>query len=295
MVRCQTKKTGNVETQTPKEGYLIDDESKNVHPAPKIVSDDYKPADKLHDKVAIVTGGDSGIGASTALYFAKEGADIVFTYYDEEEDAARMVDLIEAEGRQVVSIKGDVGEESFAEEVVKTTVAKFGKIDILVNVAGEQHVQEHLTDITAAQLDRTFRTNIFSNFYFIKAALPHLTTGASIINTASITAYQGSPALLDYSSTKGAIVSFTRSLSQNQDLLDRKIRVNAVAPGPIWTPLIPATFTEEQLENWGDTVPLGRSGEAYELAPAYVYLASSDSSYVSGQTIHVNGGTVING
>ncbi|MFC0491238.1 General stress protein 39 [Listeria grayi] len=289
------KKTGNVETQTPKEGYLIDDESKNVHPAPKIVSDDYKPADKLHDKVAIVTGGDSGIGASTALYFAKEGADIVFTYYDEEEDAARMVDLIEAEGRQVVSIKGDVGEESFAEEVVKTTVAKFGKIDILVNVAGEQHVQEHLTDITAAQLDRTFRTNIFSNFYFIKAALPHLTTGASIINTASITAYQGSPALLDYSSTKGAIVSFTRSLSQNQDLLDRKIRVNAVAPGPIWTPLIPATFTEEQLENWGDTVPLGRSGEAYELAPAYVYLASSDSSYVSGQTIHVNGGTVING
>lgn len=289
------KKTGKVETQTPKEGYLIDDESKNVHPAPKIVSDDYKPADKLHDKVAIVTGGDSGIGASTALYFAKEGADIVFTYYDEEEDAARMVDLIEAEGRQVVSIKGDVGEESFAEEVVKTTVAKFGKIDILVNVAGEQHVQEHLTDITAAQLDRTFRTNIFSNFYFIKAALPHLTTGASIINTASITAYQGSPALLDYSSTKGAIVSFTRSLSQNQDLLDRKIRVNAVAPGPIWTPLIPATFTEEQLENWGDTVPLGRSGEAYELAPAYVYLASSDSSYVSGQTIHVNGGSVING
>lgn len=289
------KKTGKVETQTPKKGYLIDDESKNVHPAPKIVSDDYKPADKLHDKVAIVTGGDSGIGASTALYFAKEGADIVFTYYDEEEDAARMVDLIEAEGRQVVSIKGDVGEESFAEEVVKTTVAKFGKIDILVNVAGEQHVQEHLTDITAAQLDRTFRTNIFSNFYFIKAALPHLTTGASIINTASITAYQGSPALLDYSSTKGAIVSFTRSLSQNQDLLDRKIRVNAVAPGPIWTPLIPATFTEEQLENWGDTVPLGRSGEAYELAPAYVYLASSDSSYVSGQTIHVNGGTVING
>lgn len=289
------KKTGKVETQTPKEGYLIDDESKNVHPAPKIVSDDYKPADKLHDKVAIVTGGDSGIGASTALYFAKEGADIVFTYYDEEEDATRMVDLIEAEGRQVVSIKGDVGEESFAEEVVKTTVAKFGKIDILVNVAGEQHVQEHLTDITAAQLDRTFRTNIFSNFYFIKAALPHLTTGASIINTASITAYQGSPALLDYSSTKGAIVSFTRSLSQNQDLLDRKIRVNAVAPGPIWTPLIPATFTEEQLENWGDTVPLGRSGEAYELAPAYVYLASSDSSYVSGQTIHVNGGTVING
>lgn len=289
------KKTGKVETQTPKEGYLIDDESKNVHPAPKIVSDDYKPADKLHDKVAIVTGGDSGIGASTALYFAKEGADIVFTYYDEEEDAARMVDLIEAEGRQVVSIKGDVGEESFAEEVVKTTVAKFGKIDILVNVAGEQHVQEHLTDITAAQLDRTFRTNIFSNFYFIKAALPHLTMGASIINTASITAYQGSSALLDYSSTKGAIVSFTRSLSQNQDLLDRKIRVNAVAPGPIWTPLIPATFTEEQLENWGDTVPLGRSGEAYELAPAYVYLASSDSSYVSGQTIHVNGGTVING
>lgn len=289
------KKTGKVETQTPKKGYLIDDESKNVHPAPKIVSDDYKPADKLLDKVAIVTGGDSGIGASTALYFAKEGADIVFTYYDEEEDAARMVDLIEAEGRQVVSIKGDVGSESFAEEVVKTTVAKFGKIDILVNVAGEQHVQEHLTDITAAQLDRTFRTNIFSNFYFIKAALPHLTTGASIINTASITAYQGSPALLDYSSTKGAIVSFTRSLSQNQDLLDRKIRVNAVAPGPIWTPLIPATFTEEQLENWGDTVPLGRSGEAYELAPAYVYLASSDSSYVSGQTIHVNGGTVING
>lgn len=289
------KKTGKVETQTPKKGYLIDDESKNVHPAPKIVSDDYKPADKLLDKVAIVTGGDSGIGASTALYFAKEGADVVFTYYDEEEDAARMVDLIEAEGRQVVSIKGDVGSESFAEEVVKTTVAKFGKIDILVNVAGEQHVQEHLTDITAAQLDRTFRTNIFSNFYFIKAALPHLTTGASIINTASITAYQGSPALLDYSSTKGAIVSFTRSLSQNQDLLDRKIRVNAVAPGPIWTPLIPATFTEEQLENWGDTVPLGRSGEAYELAPAYVYLASSDSSYVSGQTIHVNGGTVING
>ncbi|GAA0477748.1 SDR family oxidoreductase [Alkalibacterium indicireducens] len=191
--------------------------------------------------------------------------------------------------------KGDVGDESFAEEVISSLTDKWGNIDVLVNHAGEQRYQSSITDIKAEQIDRTYRTNIFSMFYFVKAALNHLSEGASIINTSSITAYKGNPTLMDYSGTNGARVAFTRSLAQNQEILDKKIRVNSVAPGPIWTPLIPSTFPEEALEEFGKDGALGRPGEAYELAPAYVYLASDDSSYVTGQTIHVNGGVIVNG
>lgn len=285
----------NIKTQEPKKDYLIDDESKNMDREPKVESDTYKAAGKLKGKVAIITGGDSGIGAATAILYAKEGAKVAITYYSSDDDAKRTKNRLEELDADVLVFKGDVGDESFAQEVVKRVTDKWGSIDVLVNHAGEQHYQESILDITAEQIDRTYRTNIFSQFYFVKAAFPHFNDGASIINTSSITAYQGNPTLMDYSGTNGARVSFTRSLSQNPEVIEKKIRVNSVAPGPIWTPLIPATFPEEALESWGKDGALGRPGEAYELAPAYVYLASDDSSYVSGQTIHVNGGVVVNG
>ncbi|RYL95194.1 SDR family oxidoreductase [Sporolactobacillus sp. THM7-4] len=263
--------------------------------APEIEDENYVPSGKLKDKTAIITGGDSGIGQATAILFAKEGADVAITYYESEDDATATVKRIRELGRKGTAFKGDVGEEAFAKDVVERVKEEFGKIDILVNNAGEQHVMESIRDISASQLDRTFRTNIFSMFYFVKAALPYLPSGASIINTASINAYKGNPVLLDYTSTKGAIVSFTRALSQNKEILSKKIRVNGVAPGPIWTPLIPATFPESQLEKFGKKTPLGRAGQPCELAPAYLYLACKDSSYVTGQVIHVNGGTVVNG
>ena len=197
-------------------------------------------------------------------------------------------------GVKSLSLPGDVGIEKNVQEIVQAVVNEWGEIHTIVNNAAEQHPKETIGEISADQLLRTFQTNIFSQFYFIKAALPHLATGATIINTTSVNAYEGHGELLDYSSTKGAIVSFTRSLSQNAEILDKKIRVNAVAPGPIWTPIIPTT-TGTSYEEHGQNVPMHRPGEAYELAPAYVYLASLDSSYVTGQTIHVNGGTVING
>lgn len=284
-----------IETQAPKEDYRQKDENKEMNPIPKTESPDYKPAGKLEGKVAIVTGADSGIGAAVAIAFAKEGADVVVTDYENKEDAKNLRKRIEEIRGKVLWFTGDVGDESFAQEVIKKTVAEYGSIDILVNNAAEQHTRKSITEITAAQLDRTFRTNIFSMFYFVKAALPHMNENGKVINTTSVTAYQGSPGLLDYSSTKGAIVAFTRSLSQNQEIIDKKIRVNAVAPGPIWTPLIPATTPNDDKEEFGASVPMKRAGEAYELAPTYVYLASEDSSYVSGQVLHVNGGTVVNG
>lgn len=284
-----------IETQAPKENYRQEDENNEMAPVPKNESPDYKPAGKLEGKVAIVTGADSGIGAAVAIAFAKEGADVVVTDYENKEDAAKLRTRIEEIRGKVLWLTGDVGDESFAKEVIEKTVAEYGSIDILVNNAAEQHTKQSISEITAAQLDRTFRTNIFSMFYFVKAALPHMNENGKIINTTSVTAYQGSPTLLDYSSTKGAIVAFTRSLSQNQELLDKNIRVNAVAPGPIWTPLIPATTPNDDKEEFGASVPMKRAGEAYELAPSYVYLASEDSSYVSGQVLHVNGGTVVNG
>ncbi|NRG44501.1 glucose 1-dehydrogenase [Bacillus sp. CRN 9] len=262
-------------------------------PEPIYISDSYKAAGKLNNKVAIITGGDSGIGKSTAIYFAKEGADVVVVYLNEHQDAEDTKKYVEAEGKQCLLLPGDIGQESFCVDVVKQTIDQFGKIDILVNNAGEQHPQQNLQEISTEQLEKTFKTNIFSMFHLTKAVLPHLQSGAAIVNTASVTAYAGNKTLIDYSSTKGAIVSYTRSLSLT--LADQGIRVNAVAPGPIWTPLIPSTFPADQVAQFGKNVPFKRAGQPFELAPAYVYLASDDSSYVSGQVIHVNGGKVVNG
>ncbi|MCM3110471.1 SDR family oxidoreductase [Lederbergia lenta] len=264
-----------------------------MNPEPESVNASYKGSGKLAGKIAIITGGDSGIGKSVAVYFAKEGADIAIFYLEEDKDAETTKELVEQEGRRCLLIRGDVGQESHCINSIEQVKKEFGKIDILVNNAGEQHPQQSLLDITAAQLEKTFRTNIYSFFFLTKAVLPHLQKGSSIVNTASITAYKGSPNLIDYSSTKGAIVSFTRSLSQS--IAKEGIRVNAVAPGPIWTPLIPSTFTAEEVGKFGADTPLGRPGQPAELASAYVYLASEDSSYVTGQTIHVNGGEVVNG
>ncbi|EKN70297.1 short-chain dehydrogenase/reductase SDR [Neobacillus bataviensis LMG 21833] len=264
-----------------------------MNPLPISVDPNYKAGGKLSGKTAIITGGDSGIGRSVAIYFAKEGADIAIAYLEEHQDAEETKQIIEAEGRNCLLFAGDIGNEEFCKEIVNKTIGQFSKLDILVNNAAEQHPQQSLLNITSAQLEKTFRTNLFSFFYMTKMALPYLQKGASIINTASITAYEGNEQLLDYSASKGAIVSFTRSLAMS--LASQGIRVNGVAPGPIWTPLIPSTFTEDKVATFGSTTPMGRAGQPYELAPAYVFLASDDSSYVSGQMIHVNGGTIVNG
>jgi NAD(P)-dependent dehydrogenase (short-subunit alcohol dehydrogenase family) len=264
-----------------------------MNPQPKIARRDYKGSDKLMDKVALITGGDSGIGQSTAVLFAREGADVAIVYLAEDEDAQKTKQMVEGEGRRCLTIRGDVGDESFCRQAVDQTVKEFGKLDILINNAAEQHPKASLEEITAEQLEKTFRTNIFAYFFMAKAALPHLKEGSSIINTTSVTAYKGSPQLLDYSSTKGAIVAFTRSLSQS--LAEKNIRVNGVAPGPIWTPLIPSTFPEEKVEQFGGDVPLKRAGQPEEVAPCYVFLASDDASYMTGQVLHPNGGSVING
>jgi NAD(P)-dependent dehydrogenase (short-subunit alcohol dehydrogenase family) len=241
----------------------------------------------------MIRGGDSGIGRAVAIAFAREGADVAILYLNEHKDAEETKRLVEEEGRRCVTIAGDVGEERFCRDAVERVVREFRRLDILINNAAEQHPQETIEKITADQLERTFRTNIFSMFFMTKAALPHLKEGNAIVNTTSVTAYKGSATLLDYSSTKGAIVAFTRSLSQA--LAERKIRVNGVAPGPIWTPLIPSTFPEEKVESFGSNVPLKRAGQPEEVAPSYVFLASDDSSYMTGQIIHPNGGMVVNG
>ncbi|QDP39056.1 SDR family oxidoreductase [Radiobacillus deserti] len=261
---------------------------------PPIVEDPaYKGTGKLLNKVAIVTGGDSGIGAATSIAFAKEGADVVIAYYYpyENEDAFRTKQRIEQLGRKCLLIVGDLRDEDHCHHVIQSTAQAFGKIDILVNNHGVQFPQSSLLDISSEQLEDTFRTNIFAFFYLTKAALPYLKAGSKIINTTSIVAYEGNKQLLDYSATKGAIVGFTRALSQN--LVDRDIYVNAVAPGPVWTPLIPSSFSAEDVATFGSDVPMKRAGQPFELAPAYVYLASSDSSYVTGQVIHVNGGKMV--
>jgi NAD(P)-dependent dehydrogenase (short-subunit alcohol dehydrogenase family) len=262
-------------------------------PRPKVEDPDHFGSHKLRDKVALITGGDSGIGRAVAIAFAREGADIAILYLNEHKDADETKRLVEKEGRRCVTIAGDVGQEQFCQDSIARTVESLGRLDILVNNAAEQHPQDSIEKITADQLERTFRTNIFSLFYMTKAALPHLSEGSAIVNTTSVTAYKGSPQLLDYSSTKGAIVAFTRSLSQG--LAERGIRVNAVAPGPIWTPLIPSTFPEEKVETFGSNVPMKRAGQPEEVAPCYVFLASGDASYITGQVLHPNGGTVING
>jgi NAD(P)-dependent dehydrogenase (short-subunit alcohol dehydrogenase family) len=263
-----------------------------MQPQPVEENPQYRGSGKLQGKVALITGGDSGIGRAVAVLFAKEGADVAIVYLEEQRDADTTKQMVEAEGRRAIAIAGDVGDEGFCRQAVAQTVQELGKLDVLVNNAAEQHPQESLEDITREQLERTFRTNIFGYFFMTKAALPHLQQGAAIVNTTSVTAYRGSPELLDYSSTKGAIVSFTRSLSIN---LEKKgIRVNAVAPGPIWTPLIPSTFEAKQVEKFGQDTPMKRAGQPDEVAPCYVFLASNqDSSYISGQVLHPNGGEIV--
>jgi NAD(P)-dependent dehydrogenase (short-subunit alcohol dehydrogenase family) len=262
-------------------------------PKPVTIRDGYEGSGKLRGKVALITGGDSGIGRAVAVHFAREGADVAIVYLAEDRDAAEARSEVEAEGRRCLTIKGDVGDEGFCRQAVERTVGELGKLDVLVNNAAEQHPQDSIEKISSEQLERTFRTNIFSMFHLVKAAMPHLRQGSSIVNTTSVTAYKGSPQLLDYSSTKGAIVAFTRSLSQA--LAEKGIRVNAVAPGPIWTPLIPSTFPAEKVESFGADVPLQRPGQPAEVAPSFVFLASEDASYLTGQVLHPNGGSVVNG
>jgi len=264
-----------------------------MNPLPVYDSGRYKAAGKLSGKVAIITGGDSGIGRAVAIAYAKEGASLCIVYLNEHEDAKQTETAINQLGAQCMLLAGDVGDQAFCNQAVQQTIDRFGKLDIVVNNAAEQHVQQKLEDITAAQLTKTFQTNVFAMFYLTQAALPHLKQGAAIINTASITAYRGSPTLIDYSATKGAIVSFTRALSAN--LAGAGIRVNGVAPGPIWTPLIPASFDAQSVTTFGSDTPMKRAGQPYELAAAYVYLGCDDSSYVTGQVMHINGGEVVNG
>ncbi|TRW91247.1 SDR family oxidoreductase [Candidatus Methylobacter oryzae] len=266
---------------------------KDMNPRPQFHDPNYQGSGKLNGKVALITGGDSGIGRAVAVAFAKEGADSAIVYLNEHEDAEETRRLVNEYGRQCLPIAGDIGNEAFCREAVEQAASELGRLDCLVNNAAEQHPQESIEDISAGQLEKTFRTNIFAMFYLTKAALRYLQAGSTIINTASVTAYKGSPKLLDYSSTKGAIVGFTRSLSVA--LAEKKIRVNGVAPGPIWTPLIPSTFPPGKVEAFGGDVPMKRPGQPEEVANCYVFLASDDASYISGQILHPNGGTVVNG
>lgn len=262
---------------------------------PQPTSEDtrYQASGKLRGKVAFITGGDSGIGRAVAILFAKEGADVAIVYYNEHNDARETQKQVEQEGRRCLLIAGDIGDESFCQQAIEQTVRELGKLNCVVNNAAEQHPQDDIRKISAEQLERTFRTNIFAMFYVVKAALPHLHSGDTIINTTSVTAYRGSPGLLDYSATKGAIVGFTRSLSQA--LIKDGIRVNGVAPGPIWTPLIPSTFPPDKVARFGGDVPMERAGQPEEVAPCFLFLASNESSYIAGQILHPNGGEVING
>jgi NAD(P)-dependent dehydrogenase (short-subunit alcohol dehydrogenase family) len=255
-----------------------------MKPRPRAEDEKHQGSDKLREQVAIITGDDSGIGRAVAIAFAKEGADIAIVYLEEDKDANETKRQVEEEGRACILIRGDVGDADFCRKAVDQTVKEFDKLDILINNAAEQHPQESIEKITEKQLERTFRTNIFSCFFMVKAAMKHLKKGAVIINTTSVTAYKGSGHLLDYASTKGAIVAFTRSLSEA--LSEKCIRVNGVAPGPIWTPLIPSTFPREEVATFGSDVPLGRAGQPEEVAPSYVFLASDDSSYMTGQILH---------
>jgi NAD(P)-dependent dehydrogenase (short-subunit alcohol dehydrogenase family) len=263
---------------------------KQMHPQP--VFEKERDALRLRNKIAVITGGDSGIGKAVAIAFAKEGADIVIAYHEDNEDARSTAARIESIGQQCLLIPGDIRKPAHCNKIIQQTVNRFGKLDVLVNNAGIQFPQEELSAITPDQLKKTFETNIFAMFYLVQAAEPYLQEGASIINTTSVTAYRGSSHLLDYSATKGAIVSFTRSLSAY--FAKYKIRVNGVAPGPVWTPLIPATFPPSHVSSFGSDTPLGRAGEPVEIAGCYVFLASDEASYVTGQILHPNGGEIVN-
>lgn len=259
---------------------------------PEYIRESYRGTDKLKGKVALITGGDSGIGRAVAVHYAREGADVAFSYLEEDEDAEHTRALVEAEGQRCVVMKGDVGDAAFCREMVDKTVSELGGLNILVNNAAEQHDWDDITQLPDEQLERTFRTNIFSHFYTVKQALAHMKEGDSIIESSSVNAFKGNNTLIDYTATKGAIQGFMRSMAMS--LVERGIRVNAVAPGPVWTPLIPSTMDEEKVEGFGEQVPMKRAGQPSEMAPAYVYLASKESSYMNGQTIHLNGGVILN-
>jgi len=248
---------------------------------------------RLEGKVAIITGGDSGIGRACAVLFAREGAEVALIYLNETEDARITADAVRAEGKDPLLVRGDIGEQVFCENVVGKVIEEFGKLDVLVNNAAEQHPKDEITDISAEQLQHTFQTNLYGYFYMTQAAVPFLGAGATIVNTTSVTAYRGSATLLDYSATKGAIVAFTRALSAN--LVDKGIRVNAVAPGPIWTPLIPATFDAEKVASFGADKPMKRPGQPNEVATCHLFLACDESSYITGQVLHPNGGEIVGG
>jgi len=287
----QTVDKAHVE-QTSEEPKLPGHES-GLHPQPEW-QPRYPGSGRLKGKVALITGGDSGIGRAVAVLFAREGANVAIAYLEEHDDAHATRDMCQAEGAEVLLSAGDLGDPKHAQGLVRAVIDRWGRLDVLVNNAGEQHPDEDITQITPEQLQRTFQTNIFAMFYLVQAARPHLGKGAAIINCTSVTMYQGSEELLDYSSTKGAITAFTRSLSEN--LIKDGIRVNGVAPGPIWTPLNPCGgASAEKLEHFGENTPMGRPGQPNEVAPAFLFLACEDSSYMSGQVLHPNGGTIVNG
>jgi len=281
-----------IKTGMPQHQAVQPGSEEKMTPHPRSSMENYKAAGKLEDKTVLITGGDSGIGKATAIGCAKEGADVAIVYLFEEDDARETKALIEQEGRLCHLIKGDLAEESFCKKVVAETVETFGKVNVLINNAAQQYPVEKFEDLDMAQMRHTFETNIFPMFYLTQAALKYMKEGDCIINTASVTAYKGNETLVDYSSTKGAIVAFTRSLSQQ--LANRKIRVNAVAPGPIWTPLIPSSFGAMQVAKFGKDTPMGRPGQPDEVAPCFIFLASDDASYMTGQVLHPNGGTIVN-
>lgn len=270
-------------------------EQQVMHPEPEIIKSTHQGSHKLKDKVVLISGGDSGIGRSVAVLFAREGADVAIIYLEEQQDAEKTKQLVEQEGQHCLLLKEDISDPKSSEKCVAETLKVFGKINILINNAGVQYQQKDLGDISTEQLEKTFKTNIFSMFHLTKAVLPHLKEGDSIINTTSITSYHGHDELMDYASTKGAITTFTRSLSNNLMKQKKGIRVNGVAPGPIWTPLIPSSFDAETVAKFGQDTPMGRMGQPSEVAPAYLFLASDDASYITGQVIHVNGGEIVNG
>ncbi|MGB3142746.1 MAG: SDR family oxidoreductase [Maribacter sp.] len=283
----------NMDIDTEEKQHTQPGKQFKMNPTPETIKQNYRGSDKLKGKVALITGADSGIGKSVAAHFAREGAHVAIIYLDEEKDAEATKKDIEKEGGKCLLLKGDIRNIEFCEMAIVRTVELFGKLNVVVNNAAVQFPADEIELIEFENLHKTFETNIYPYFYVIKAAMKHLKEGDTIINTTSVTAYRGSEHLIDYASTKGAIVSFTRSLSKS--LAKKNIRVNAVAPGPIWTPLIPATFDEDKLEGFGKDVPMGRPGQPSELGPAYVYLACEDSSYMTGQVLHINGGEIIGG
>ncbi len=293
MPKMDLKKYSNKQAKKTKPQTLPGSQAE-MKPKPLSENKNVQSGNRLQDKVAVISGGDSGIGRAVAIAFAKEGADVVIIYLNEHQDAEQTKRMVEEKGRECLLIPGDLRKEKFCQRAIEKTIKKFGKINILVNNAAEQFSENDLEKISAEQIIDTFATNIFSYFYLTKAALPFMKKDDCIINTTSVTAYKGSKRLIDYSATKGAIVTFTRSLSQS--LISKGIRVNAVAPGPVWTPLIPASFSKKEIEEFGKKYPMGRAAQPEEIAPCYVFLASSyDSSFMTGQVLHPNGGMIVNG